>query len=204
MALNNTEWEALVKLFGDEEKARQWVEDNPQARNRAIEQAGMITRSEELAKLVTLFNEDKDKAIKRLEELADKSPEGDDTTDDETQSDIIIDESVIEAVMASEVFTQLADSVAQIQTQLSEQPEPIQATEIEELRSTLGKLTKRLETIEKGDVASQQQVNDDTPAKFNGNPKIIYRPRKADAALQEDGIPYSEKAKNNLPKGANY
>ncbi len=205
MTLNGNEWEAFLKLWGgDEDKARQWIEDNPQARNRAIEQAGMITRKEELAKLVTLFNEDKDKAIKRLGELADELSEDDDTVGDKPPTDIIIDESVIEAVTKSEVFIQLSDRLTQIETQLTEQPEVVQLSEVEELRSTLGKLTKRLETLEKGEATIQQQVVDDTPAKFNGKPKMIYRPREANAALVEDGIPYSEKAKANLPKGANY
>jgi hypothetical protein len=47
MSLQGKMWEAFVALWGDdEEKARQWLEANPQARNRAIEQAGLITRQE--------------------------------------------------------------------------------------------------------------------------------------------------------------
>lgn len=45
--LDQKAWEAFVKLWdGDEEKARQWLEQNPQARNRAIEQGGLITRQD--------------------------------------------------------------------------------------------------------------------------------------------------------------
>lgn len=205
MALNGKEWDAFVKLFGDEEKARQWIEDNPQARNRAIEQAGMITRKEELAELVTLFNEDKDKAIERLGELASESLEDDDTTDDETSQSYIVDESVITAVTESETFTQLSDRLAQIETQLSGQSEVVQSSEVEELRSTLSKVTKRLDTLEKGETVVQQQLIDDAPAKFNGKPATLtYRPREANAALQEDGVAYSQKAEANKPKGASY
>lgn len=47
MSLEGKAWEAFVKLWGDdEEKARQWLEANPQARNRAIEDEGLITRQE--------------------------------------------------------------------------------------------------------------------------------------------------------------
>jgi hypothetical protein len=47
MELQGKTWEAFLALWGgDEEKARQWLAQNPQARNRAIEEAGMITRQE--------------------------------------------------------------------------------------------------------------------------------------------------------------
>jgi hypothetical protein len=206
MSLDSRAWEAFVQLWdGDEEKARQWLEENPEARNRAIEEAGMITRDggEELNELMTLFKEDKDKALEWLEQHTNDPPPSESDPPADISQELEIDESVIEAVgqnvLESEPITQLSDRITQLETQ---QPEVAQASEVEELRATIDKLTKRLEALEKGEAVVQQQRVDDTPAKFNGKQKVVYRPRLANAALQEDGVPYSEKAKANMPKGA--
>lgn len=215
MALDGKARDAYIKLWTDagmtEEDALKWLEDNPAARNRAIEQAGMITRDggEELNELMTLFKEDKDKALEWLEQHADDPPpEGDPPAG--APQELEIDDSVIEAVsqtiLESEGVAQISDDLARAKADLADVSKgQIERDEkFKTLLATVDSLTKRLEALEKGDAAQQQQLNDDAPAKFNGKTKVVYRPRQANAALQEDGTAYSTKAEANLPKGANY
>lgn len=174
----NREWEAFLLLWeGDEEKARQWVTDNPAARNRAIEEAGMIARN----------GKDNDKGT---------------GGDDDSTNEFIIDDSVVEAisrlVVEGEDFEAISNNLAQTETALTQRENEIKA-----LIDTVEKLTTRLEILEKRGTATDQQIADDTPAKFaQQGQRIVYRPRAANAAANEDGIPYNEKAEANLPKGA--
>lgn len=176
----NREWDAFVALWeGDEEKARQWVKSHPEARNRAIEQAideaGMIARND-----------------------------NDGNDDSDTSNELIIDDSVVEAisrlVIEGKDIATISKSVADIETTLVQRFE-----EIDRLTGSIEKLITRLETLEKRDAAASQQIADDTPAKFKEQgARIVYRPRMANAAVNEDGTPYNEKAKANMPKGVTY
>jgi hypothetical protein len=191
MALQGKEWEAFLALWsGDEEKARQWLEENPEARNRAIEQAGLITRNG-------------DQPVEGGEPPegnvpATEPPEG------ETPGEVVIDDTVIEAVTNAvergEIVKALSDKLAAAEAQL------IQRTgEIQKLETRVIDLVKRLEKLEGAQAAAQQQFEDDLPSKFtNPATRVVYRPRMANAAAQEDGTPYNEKAKSNMPKGVQY
>ena len=172
MALEGREWEAFLRLWdGDEEKARQWLDSNPDARNRAIEENGMITRET-------------------------------DTEGDEKNPEIVIDESVINevsrSVLESEVIQDLSSTLEELKTQLGER-----VNEVKELTRTVDDLNKRLAKLENEKSALEQQLENDTPAKFKEKTRVVYRPRVANASLIEDGTPYNEKAVNNL-KGVSY
>lgn len=195
MTLQNREWEAFLALWGnDEEAARKWLEEHPEARNRAIEQAGMITR-------------DGDGEGAGTENNAEEGGGNEDPN--AAPAELVVDDSVIGAVVAAlaidevpitDVLTGIRETLTGIETQLAERTEMGKAQS-----ATIALLTKRLEVLEGTEAATQQQLADDTPAKFNGTPtRVVYRPRQANAALVEDGEAYSEKASRNTPKAVGY
>lgn len=176
MSLQGKTWEAFVALWGgDEEKARQWLEANPQARNRAIAESGLITREE--------------------------APEGEDEQPQPEPAEVVIDDDVIAAVarsvLESEAVTNLTTKLTEAEEQLVER-----AQAITELKTALEKMAARLTKLEGKQQAAAQQVEDDTPEKFKQQTRVVYRPRVANAAVEEDGTPYNQKANHNMPKGA--
>ena len=169
MSLQGKMWEAFVALWGDdEEKARQWLEANPQARNRAIEQAGLITRQE---------------------------GEVEPSQDIEIGDEVIA--AVAQAVVDSDTVKALATKLIEAESQLTQR-----ATEVSDLKATIAGLVTRLEKLEGKQATTDQQIEDDTPAKLREKTRVVYRPRVANAVVVEDGTPYNEKANSNLPKGA--
>lgn len=178
MALDGKAWEAFLKLWGDDEdKARKWLEDNPEARNRAIQEAGMITRDTEGVE---------------------------NANGDEATPEIVIDDTVIDAVTRSEVFTNLQQSVTELQatvTQLSDSQNKTVET-LTKLVETQDKITERLAKLDKVEAKQERQIADDTPAKFaNGQQRVIYRPREAHSNNGEQ-LSFAEQAQSRIPKGA--
>ena len=189
MSLNGKARDAWLKLWTDagmtEEDALKWLADNPQARNRAIDDAGMITRDGE--------GEDVQD---------DNTQQAEDVTEDESiPPDIEIDDSVIEAVgetvTQSEAFTQLSDRLTQVETQLTERSKADG-----DLTQAIERLNQRLDKLEGVESARQQQADDDKPAKFKQTQRVVYRPRFASVDPNENGTPYAERAAGNMPKGA--
>lgn len=180
MSLDTRARDAWLKMWQDagynEEDALKWLADNPQARNRAIEQDGLIARNQE--------EETEEEVVVETEEI-------------EETGEFEIDDSVIEAVgqtvLESEAITELSTRLETIETRFEER-----AKADKDLVTAIENLTERLNTLEKREAAVQQQVEDDRPAKFNGKTRVVYRPRQANAALQENGVAYSEKAQGNL------
>lgn len=201
MSLTGKAWDAFVKLWGDdEEKARQWLEANPEARNRAIEDAGLITRTEQ-DDLVKLFTENKEAALAKLEEMAKER-----TTQQPVESGsipqelVIIDDTVIEAV-ARQVIE--SETVVTIATELETAKAELvnRDNEIKALSKTVTELKSAFEKLVTQEVKTQQQIADDTPAKFQQQARVIYRPR-IEHANGSDNQSHSDRAKANLPKGA--
>lgn len=179
MSLDGKAREAFVKLFTDagqtEEDALKWLEQNPQARNRAIEENGLITRNEE-------------------------------TQEDNNQGkEFVIDDSVIEVIGRAVVETLgiETEKIEQLSTGLVDTKEgfALRDVEINKLRSTIDNLVQRLEKLEGKQQTQERQIEQDTPAKFNGKTRVVYRPREASDGDGKQSS-YAEIAQSRLPKGA--
>ena len=170
MSLEGKAWEAFVALWGDEEKARQWLEQNPQARNRAIEEAGLIRRE----------------------------GESDDSQQNEGGQEFEIDQSVIDevsrSVLESETITNLSTQLKEAQEAIVSRDK-----DINDLTKAVNDMAKRLNKLEGVQTEAQRQINLDTPAKFKaGNTRLIYRPREAHSNGEQ--VSFAERAMANAPK----
>lgn len=165
MSLDGKAWEAFIQLWGgDEAKARQWLDENPQARNRAIEDNGLITRE-------------------------DNTPENE---DNQQSNEIVIDDSVIELVSRSVIESEAITSLS-TQLQEANELIVSRDNDITQLRATIDELAQRLDKLEGTQQAQERQINQDKPAKFrNGQTRVVYRPREVNAEQQLNSTDIAE------------
>lgn len=111
--MNDKQFAAFVKLFGgDETKARQWLEENPEALNRQIGEAGMLARSQDTDEGNEPVSQPEDQPQTRTIEM-----------DDDTL-DVIVDR-VVERMQ--ETQTSLTDTLAEITRKMDEFSTALQA-----------------------------------------------------------------------------
>lgn len=144
--LTGKQWDAFVKKFdGDEEKARQWLEQNVDATNRAIGEGGLITRSQP--------------EEGQQGEAAEESTEG-----QQVEIDDNVLSEVVRQVTESESFTgfgqQLNDIVGAIEA-LNGATDKLR-TQLEGLQQGT---EQRLATLERSKTAERQEWTNDLPAK---------------------------------------
>lgn len=166
-------WTAWLKLWGDDEAAaKQWLEQNPEARNRAIETAGLITREAD--------------GQEPTEPQEDATDEGTQEQEPAEPQELVVDEEVIAQLTRSigeaEFMTTLVKRLETTEVSAKE----FEAT-IKRQADAISKLTKRLEALEVDKDKRQQQYQDDMPAQQQRVSKLVFRPRQARAPKTEDG-----------------
>lgn len=179
MALTGKVWEAFLKLWGDdEEAAKRWLEEHPEARNRSIEEAGLITRDQD------------------EEPEPEETPggaEGDDEEAEEgTPPEVVLDEEAVEAIAArmleGEGFNRIVEAIAAMHGELE------QATnDVRSLGQRVDELTRsadeRLGRLEREDDEKQREWVEDLPAAASGPAlRVSYRPRQARAPEHEEVV----------------
>ena len=168
MSLAKDAWEAFLKLWqDDEEQAQQWLEDNPAARNRAIEVAGMITRKDE-------------EAEEKQELDSPQEPE-------QPPPELEIDDEVVGQVAQR---MQETDFVATIVTRLVEAETVQQKADdrASKLEEQFSEVVKRLTALEVDEESKLKQKLEDLPAKFKRkqSTRVVYRPRTRSNGKNED------------------
>ncbi len=179
MSLFGKAREALNTLFGDEEAAQQWLDENPEARNRAIEAAGMITRQEE--------GEGEGEGP-----TSDPEPTGDES------DDLVVDDEVLDQltqrIKEADFVMALLERVEKAETALEE------AVNREKgIGKTIAELGDRLKALEVDEDQKRQQWQEDLPAR-NKQQRVVYRPRVVRA---DPDAPVDEMAEWQKQKEAN-
>lgn len=171
MALDKRQMEAFIKLFdGDEDEANQWLNEHAEARNRAIEQDGLITRAGE--------GEPEPQEQEIVSELS--------------------DEDVARALEQSEPIQQMVKTLEAIADKIGQNETASQQRQ-KQLTDSLQDLATRIEALEADDEAKQREWLQNQPRRFNSATKHIIRPRVARAAENEDELEsFADKAKQNL------
>lgn len=169
--MNDKQFAAFVKLFGgDEAKARQWLEDNPEALNRQIVDAGMLARSQE-----TVTDETPDPTPEEP-----PAPMQERTVEmDETTLQMIVDRAVGQM---EDNISGLADSLQTIQVNWE--------TSVDEITRKLDELTKALEShsTRLGGLEADKAAADATRVMDLPQSKVTvtYRPRNGGATPEKE------------------
>jgi hypothetical protein len=178
MALDKRQMEAFVKLFdGNEDEAEQWLNEHAEARNRAIEQDGLITRSG-----------------------SDEGENGPEPQEQEIVSELS-DEDIARALEQSEPIQQLVTTLEALADKLGENEQASQQRFKQITDDIITKLDARIEALEADDEAKQREWLANRPRRFNGtSTKHIIRPRVARAAEddKEQEESYADKAAETI------
>lgn len=153
---------ALLKLFGgDEGKMRQWLEENVDETNRAIEQAGLVTRSQE---------------------------EGEPAPEQQEAAAVEVDEALLAEIVKrateSESFTgfgQQLNGIIEAIDALNQATESLSKA----LETHQANVTERLAKLERGKVAERTEWANDLPAKANVT-RVTMKSRFEQQATEED------------------
>lgn len=167
--------EAFNQLFGSEDEAEKWLNENVESTNRSIEDTGMITRSisDELVQAI------KDGNIERAQELIAEDVEP--VAEVEAQEgEVVLDDDLIEVVVSrmvdSEPFKALSTQIGQTVAAL----ETINANQ-QSLADTLATIQsdsqKRLANLERSTEAKKQEWLADLPSQPNVT-RVRYQPRQ--------------------------
>jgi hypothetical protein len=163
-AMKGKQKEAFVKLFdGNEEEADAWLDEHAEARNRAIEQDGLITRSDD-------DNEPEEQGQEIVHELS--------------------DEDAARILEQSKPIQQMAETIEEVGRAVADfgelkELDGIIRKYIEQLTGEIQGLAERLGTLEADDETKQREWLENQPRRFNGNVKHIIRPRVARANKNE-------------------
>jgi hypothetical protein len=160
--LEGRAYNAFVKLFdGNEDAAKEWLEENAEATNRAIEQEDIITREgePEVETEPTPEPEVETEPMEREVEL-----------DEEAVS------ALVDAVTSSEVFAGLTTQLAQLQESLSALTSQVEQA-IGETDEQFGTVRSRLEILEREDDEQRREWVEDLPR--NRVTRVTYRPSRA-------------------------
>jgi cation transport regulator ChaB len=176
--LNEKQFEQFVKLFeGDEDKARKWLEENTDTRNRTILNEGMISRDNTPDADATNEQEDVDTTERDADADPDttEAPEGEEIDGEENDFVFELDEEATAAI-AERVSTGLTDTVTELLTPLQEAVTA--ATE------TIAAMAERITTLEESEQKRHQRWMEDIP---RGRLTVTHRP-SVDRADQPDEI----------------
>jgi hypothetical protein len=163
MALKGKQKDAFVKLFDDnEDEANQWLDEHAEARNRAIEQDGLITRSDS----------------SEVETETETESETETETEDQETEVVyeLSDEDAAQVLEKSETIQQLVAAVEALAERL-EANEVASQQRQKQLTDQLQEMTGRLEVVETDDETKQREWLDNQPRRFNGRARHIIRPR---------------------------
>jgi hypothetical protein len=189
MSLAGKAWDAWLKLWQDnEEEARQWLEANPNARNRAIEVAGVITRQEDDG------DEEGDPIPVEAETEA--------PTDEQPEQEVAIDEEVIEQltqrVMEADFTMAMIERLEALESALEKE----KADKVE-MAKTISNQAGRIEALEADEGQKRQQWQEDLPARAKQQKRVVYRPRVAhadqDVEVDEMADWKKQKANSSIP-----
>lgn len=202
MTLAKNAWEAFLKLWDeDEAQAQQWLEDNPEARNRAIEVSGMIARKKngEDTEAETETDEAEEETLE--DEAVEDTEEGQEEEVDTPELEIddgVIDE-LAQRMQEAEFITALLERVEGAET--AQQKAEERAGKLEK---QLNKAIQRIEALEVDDDTKLRQRVEDLPAKLKQPAgRVVYRPRTREADNDAEVNEFEEwkknKATNNIP-----
>jgi hypothetical protein len=169
--LNQRQMNAFVKLFGDEEEARKWLEENAATRNRTIIDEGMITR-----------------ARRELEEIA-KSPnqhvETPETTPTATDGETMISQIVEQVVARMNIPDAVASAVQPLTDSLTSVVSRMDALEqrLQTADTQSKTIAQTLTRLDKSEAQKKRDWLNDLPVKPTTEP--TYRPREQRAADRE-------------------
>lgn len=185
--LEGRAYNAFVKLFGgDEDSAKQWLEDNADATNRAIEQENIITREAE-----TEPETDPEPTPEPETELAEREIE----LDDDAVS------ALVDAVTSSEVFTNLIGQLGQLEESLGQLTSQIdQAIGVTD--EQIGTIRSRLETLEREEEELHREWVNDLPR--NRVTRVTYRPREVNRPENPGSESLEDVAQSTLAGMPNY
>lgn len=157
--------EAFIKLWGDEDAATQWLADNPEKLNRAIEDAGLQTRSS-------------DQAESPDPEAATQTPEPAQGQAQDQDTEFVIGEDEIGAIADAVLETEAVRTTMAQATQKADEA-------LETLSGQVGQLLARLEALEKTEEQKRAEWLADLPQARKVS--VTYRPREAAAQQTQEG-----------------
>jgi len=163
--LEGKAFQAFVKLFGDdEEQARSWLEANADGTNRAIEEAGAVTRA-------AAEPEPEAEPVERAEpEPAPEPVEREIELDDEAIS------AIVERLSESEPFADMQAGIEILSVQLSKLSEQLDGLKAQMVTSE-AETEDRLAALERDDEEKQQEWARDLPRRTML--RVTHRPRTA-------------------------
>ena len=177
-AMNERQLQALADLHfeGDIERAKKWVEENPDEVNRQIDQSGLVTRATSTGS---------------------GQAAGDGTTEGAPEFEL-----TDEAIQIIVTRTTESEVIRAQATKLDEQAGTI-ATLTEKLTSVetvLAQVERRLKEVEADDQDKRRQMANDLPANAV-IPRLTYRP-SVERGLEQKPMPVSSEVANKTLDGA--
>jgi uncharacterized coiled-coil protein SlyX len=184
--MNERQLRALADLHfeGDIERAKKWVEENPDEVNRQIDQRGLVTR-----------------ATSTGPSTGSGQHSGQATSDDgkEAAPEFELTDEAIQIIVTRAVES---DVIQAQQTKLTEQDQTI-TTLTEKLTSVetvLAQVERRLKEVEATDQDKRRQMVQDLPANAV-IPKLTYRP-SVERGNEQKPVPVSSEVANKTLDGA--
>lgn len=179
--------DALILLYGDEEAARAFAAE-VDAKNRAIQDGGLITRAEDAASDEPPADEP--------EPQPDPEPTPEPDPEPEPQPrEVVLDEEGAQAI-ADRVAAGFDARFEELRAAIEGLPQPPDLTP---LQTALADVTKRLEALERSEDEKRAQWQADLPAR--PRIEVTYRPRQQPPPEpQEDPYPMKAKAESTLAK----
>jgi hypothetical protein len=177
--LEGRAFEALAKMFGDENKAQTWLEENVDELNRAIEESGAITRAvdeEEPGEPEPAQETEEAEGVERAEE-AEPEPESEPEL---VEREVELDEEALGAIVdrvaesdpIQEIHTML-ESLSATMTQFSEQLASLQ----DDRKTDAEEVAERLAALEQEEDEKRDEWVNDLPRKQTL--RVTHRPREA-------------------------
>jgi hypothetical protein len=155
--LTGKQKEAFIKIFDDDEDAANaWLDEHAEARNRAIKEDGLVTRSggDEI-------EPDQGEALTREIEIVSE----------------LSNEDIARAMEQSGPIQQLVTTIEALASQLEVNETASQERQAQ-LTDQLQEITGRIEMLEADDADKQREWLTNQPRRFNGNVRHIVRPRE--------------------------
>jgi predicted RNA-binding Zn-ribbon protein involved in translation (DUF1610 family) len=174
--------DAFVKLFdGDEEEARSWLDVNADGLNRAIDEAGMVTRDAE-----TEAEPEADQEPQEQERDAEPEPEPEAEPEpqereaDPEPAEVVLDDAaitaIVDAVLASGTFQMMAERLEALGESVDGAAErSMQAGR--ELENQIAEVIERVADLERDDEEKQREWQADLPRRRQL--RVTHRPREA-------------------------
>lgn len=186
--LKSKQFDAFVLLFnGDEDKAREWLEDNADSRNRMITEEGKIARStdpeSEDPEVERDAVEEESESPEEVEAEVDADAETEDEDEDEDTEEFVLE---LDEAATGAIAERVADALGENFSTIEQTIATIAET-VETVTTQMEELSERIAAVEADDAQRHTTWIEDLP-RTNRLP-VTFRPRNqesSDSADEED------------------